>query len=144
MPVNNYTIGKDVSLVIQTENGPLTLPGLTDFSADPVVVDIKSKPMTTGIPIHAYIPDGWRLSFKVDRTDPTIDSYWATFEAAYFAGGNQQSSGTILETIQEVDSVSVWRYTNVVIKLDKSGDKGADKKVEMNLSGMASQRIRVS
>jgi hypothetical protein len=144
MPLpSGYTVGKDVSLVIQTAAGKLTLPGLTDFSSDPITLDIKSKPMTTGEPIHDYIPDGWRMSFKVDRMDSSVDDFWANFEAAYYAGA-PLPPGTVYETITENDgTVSQWRYTRSVVKLDKAGDKSADKKVEQTLSGMASRRVRV-
>ena len=143
MPVNNFTTGKDVSLVIQTPSGALTVPGITDFTADPLFTDLKSKPLT-GIPIHGYIPDGWKLSFKVDRQDPNIDNYFASLEATYFAGGNI-TGGTVYETITEADgSITQWRYTGVVLKFDKAGDFSGDKKVEQNFSGMASTKVKVS
>jgi hypothetical protein len=143
MPVNNFTIGRDVALVIQTPNGQLNVPGITDFTADPIVAELKSKPLS-GIPQYGYIPDGWSISVKIDRMDATVDNFWAQFEAAYYAGGNQVG-GTIFETIREQDgSVSQWRYTGVVLKLAKAGDFSGDKKVEQTLTGMASQKIRVS
>jgi hypothetical protein len=142
MPVNNFTVGKDVSLVIQLPTGPLTLT-LTDFGAKPKTTTLESKPLS-GIKQHAYIPDGWELSFKLDRLDETADSFWANFEAQYYAGANQLA-GTIYETISEADgSVSQWRFANVVVKLDNAGDYSGDKKVEQSFSGMASQRIQVS
>jgi len=142
MPVNNFTTGRDVSLVIQLPTGPLTLV-LTDFSADPKVTNLESKPLS-GIKQHAYIPDGWNISFKVDRMDTAADDFWANFEAQYYAGANQLA-GTIYETIAEANgSVSQWRFIGVIVKLDKAGDFSGDKKVEQSFSGMASQRIRVS
>jgi hypothetical protein len=143
MPVNNFTVGKDVSIVIQTPTGALTIPGLTDFSADPVFTDLKSKPLN-GIPIFGYIPDGWKLSFKWDRTSPVVDQYFAQLEATYFAGGNQLG-GTVYETITEADgSLTQWRYVGAVFKLDKAGDFSGDKKVEQSFSGMASAKVQVS
>src|SRR5271154_209440 len=142
MPVNNFTVGKDVSLVIQLATGPLTLT-LTDFGAKVKTTTLESKPLN-GIKQHAYIPDGWDISFKVDRMDTSADDFWANFEAQYYAGVNQLS-GIIYETISEADgSVSQWRFPGVVVKLDNAGDYSGDKKVEQSFSGMASMRIRVS
>jgi hypothetical protein len=142
MPVNNFTVGKDVSLVIQLATGPLTLT-LTDFGAKVKTTSLESKPLN-GIKQHAYIPDGWDLSFKVDRMDTSADDFWANFEAQYYAGVNQVA-GVIYETISEADgSVSQWRFPGVVVKLDNAGDYSGDKKVEQTFSGMASKRIRVS
>src|SRR5258708_4897027 len=110
MPVNNFTVGKDISLVIQTPTGQLAISaGITDFSADPMYTDLKSKPLN-GIPIFGLIPDGWKGSFKLDRLNPLVDNYFAGLEAAYFQGGNQLA-GTIYETIGEPDgSLTQWRY----------------------------------
>jgi hypothetical protein len=142
MPVNNFTVGKDVSLVIQLSTGPLTLR-LTDFGARVKTTTLESKPLN-GIKQHAYIPDGWDLSFKVDRMDTSADDFWANFEAQYYAGANQVA-GTIYETISESNgAVSQWRFANVVVKLDNAGNFSGDTKVEQSFSGMASQRIRVS
>jgi len=142
MPVNNFTVGKDVSLVIQLATGPLTLT-LTDFGAKVKTTTLESKPLN-GIKQHAYIPDGWDISFKVDRMDTSADDFWANFEAQYYAGVNQVA-GVIYETISESDgSVSQWRFPGVVVKLDNAGDFSGDKKVEQTFSGMASMRIRVS
>jgi hypothetical protein len=143
MPINNFSIGKDVSLVITTPRGPLTLSGITDFSAKPIVSTLKSKDLS-GITRHGYIPDGWELSFKLDRLDTTADDYWAQFEADYFAGLNQ-ASGTVFESIREANlSVSQWQYLQFVLKLDSHGDYSADKKVEQSISGMATQKVRLS
>jgi hypothetical protein len=145
MPLaSGYTVGKDVSLVIQTANGPISLNGMTDFTAKALTIDIKSKPMTSGLPIHDYVPDGWSFSFKIDRMDASVDAFYATFEAAYYANA-PLPPGIVYETIREKDgSVSQFEYTNAVIKLESAGDKAADKKVEQTLSGMASQRIQVT
>lgn len=143
MPINNFSIGKDVSLVFAGPNGPITINGITDFSAKPTTETLKSKTLD-GTTRHGYIPNGWELSFKLDRLDTSADDLWAAFELAYFAGGNQ-SSGTIQEIIQEANgSISIWQYIGVVLKLDSHGDYSADKKVEQSLSGMATTRERLA
>jgi hypothetical protein len=143
MPANNFTTGRDVSLVFNGPGAQINTAGITDFSAKPLTTTLKSKPLS-GVPQHAYIPDGWELSFKLDRLDPSVDTFWNTYEANYYAGINQPA-GTINENIQNPDgSVSKYRYTGVVIKLDSPGDFSGDKKVEQTLSGMASLRIQVA
>jgi hypothetical protein len=143
MPVNNFTVGRDVSIVINGPNGQITLNGITEFTAKPVVNTLKSKPLN-GLPQFGYVPDGWELSFKLDRMDRGADDFYALFEAGYYNGQNQ-AAGTVNESIQEVDgSISQWRYTGFVMKLDNPGDFSGDKKVEQSLSGLASQRIRVA
>src|SRR4051794_32063881 len=100
MPVNGFSVGKDVQLNINLPSGPLNIT-LTDFNADPMFNDLKSKPLD-GVPIFGVIPDGWKGAFKFDRRDPLVDNFFAAAEAGYFAGQNN-GSGTVLETITEAD-----------------------------------------
>jgi len=142
MPVNGFTVGRDIALVIQTAGGPLQV-NITDFSADPMFTELKSKPLS-GVPVFGIIPDGWKVSFKIDRQGPVLDNYFAAAEAGYY-NGQSQPAGTIYETISEPDgSVSQWRYTGVVLKLDKAGDFSGDKKTEQSVSGMAATKVKVS
>lgn len=143
MPLNGYTLGKDATFTVVTPSGTLTLNGLTGFQSKPVYEKIKSKPLNY-VPNNAAIPQGHQGSFKVDRSDATVDTYFASFEAAYFAGNNSQP-GTILETIQEADgSISQWQYNGVVLTLDDSGNFEADKKVEITIGFEASTKVRVA
>lgn len=142
MPTNNFSTGKDVTLVIQTQTGALNLQ-LTDFAAKPKTTTLESKTLN-GKKQHAYIPDGYDMSFKVDRMSPDVDNFWASFEAAYYAGLNQLS-GVVFETIKESDgSITQWQFNGVVIKVDDLGSWSGDKKVEQSLSGMATERIKVA
>jgi len=76
--------------------------------------------------------------------NPIVDNYFATLESQYYAGANQLP-GTIYETISEPDgSLTQWRYTGVVLKLEKAGEFSGDKKVEQSVSFMASQKVKVS
>jgi hypothetical protein len=143
MPINNFSVGKDVSVTVVTSYGTLTLTGLTEFVADPMTTDIRSK-LIDGTPLFGFIPDGYKGSFKLDRLNPNVDNYWAQVEADYFAGKNNLA-GTIAEIIQEADgSTTEWRYDGVVLRLEKSGDWGGDKKVEQMVTFEAAHKVKVS
>ncbi len=143
MPSNGFSVGRDVSLVITTPNGNLTLSGITGFSSKPMVTKLKSK-LLDGTPKFGVIPDGWQGSFKLDRSDASADNYWAAQEAGYFNGQNQNAA-TIYETIQEADgSLTQWRYTGVILVLEDAGSYEGDKKVEQSFSFEASKRIKVA
>ena len=143
MPFNNFSVGKDVSITVVTSYGTLKFAGITDFMCDPMTTDLKTK-LLDGTPRFGFIPDGYKGSFKVDRVDPTVDNYWAQVEADYYGGKNIQS-GTINEIITEADgSITQWRYDGVILRLEKSGDWGGDKKVEQSISFEASRKIKVA
>ncbi len=142
MPINNYSVGKDISYTVVTSAGTLTLNGKTDYSIKPMFTDLPHKGLN-GLHIHGYEPDGWQIDMKFDRTDPEIDNYFAQREADYYAGVNQQG-GTLLENIVEKDgSISTYRYTDVVLKFDSAGDWRADSLIPISVSAMASRRIKV-
>lgn len=142
MPINSYSIGKDISYSVVTPSGTLTLNGKTDYSIKPMFTDLRHKGLD-GINVNGFIPDGWQIELRFDRADPNVDNYFAQLEADYFAGVNQQG-GTIYETIVEKDgSVSQYRYTNVILKYDNAGDWKGDSLVQISVTAMASRRIKV-
>lgn len=143
MPVNNFSTGRDVTLVVSTPTGPMDLTGITNFTKKQMNTKLKSKGLD-GIPRHGTIPDGWGGSLRFDRLSPNLDRFFALQEAGYYAGQNLQS-GTILETISEADgSLSQYRYVGVVVTFDDAGDASADKKVEQTVSWEAETRLLVA
>ena len=144
MPINNQSLGKDIQFTITTSNGTsITLNGKTDYDIKPMFSELKHKDQE-GETEFAYVPDGWQISFKVERRDPIVDNYFAQLEADYYAGVNILP-GTILETIQEKDgSVSQFRYTKVVLKYDDAGNWKSDSFIPISLTAMATRRIKVA
>lgn len=143
MPMNGFSVGRDVSLSIVTAAGPLRLSLITGFSAKPNTAETRVKGLD-GITRFLRFPDGWAGSFDVERQDSTVDDYFAQLEANYFAGINEQSA-TITETITEPNGgVSQWRYLGVLLKLDDAGSWGGDQTVKQKLSFMAARRIKLA
>ena len=141
--IAGFNVGKDVSLTITTASGPLTLSGLNSFTAKPMFTDIKSKRLD-GMTYFAEIPDGWTGTFKLDRTDPSIDTFFAALEASYYAGTNTPA-GTIQQVIAETDgTTTTWQYTGVVLKLDDAGDWKGDARVEQTFTFNATTKVKVS
>ena len=142
MPVNNYSVGKDISYTVVTPTGTLTLTGKTDYSIKPMFTDLKHKGLD-GVTSHGVIPDGWQIDLKLDRSDPNVDIYFAQREADYFNGVNQ-TGGTIFENVVEKDgSITSFRYTNVILKYDSAGDWKGDSLISIAVSAMASRRFQV-
>ncbi len=143
MPINNFSVGRDVSLDVVTPDGPLPFGLITKFTAKPDITDKKIKGID-GITRHVRFPDGWSGVFDVERQDSTLDDYFASLEANYYAGMNELSC-TITETIQEVSgAVSQFRYVGVLLKLDDAGDWAGDETVKQKLSFVASRRLKVA
>jgi hypothetical protein len=143
MPLNGYTVGRDLSLDIVGPTGPIRFNQITEFKAKPDITDQKIKGLD-GITRHLRFPDGWSGSFSIERQDSALDDYWAQLEANYYAGINEQSL-TITETITEVNgSVSQYRFQEVLLKLDDAGDYKGDASVKQMLSFVAARRIKVS
>lgn len=143
MPINGYTVGRDVQIDINTAYGVVTLGAVTSFDSNPDVPEQKITKLN-GITDVLYWPGAWNGSLEVERTDSTLDDYWARWEADYYAGVSRPS-GTITETITEQDgSVSVYRYTAVQFKLAGAGKKQGDKTVSQNLTFTSQRRLKVA
>jgi hypothetical protein len=144
MPINDFSVGRDLSLDIIDQSGnPLRFSLITDFKAKPDITDQKIKGLD-GVTRHVRFPNGWTGNFSVERQDNTIDNYFADLESAYYAGINE-TSATITETISEVDgSVSQYKYVGVLLKLDDAGEYSGDKTVKQMVSFVASRREKVA
>ncbi|GAB3249195.1 hypothetical protein [Chitinimonas naiadis] len=142
MPVNGFSVGRDLALDISTPSGPLRLSLITGFDSKPNYGDIKVKGLD-GVTRHARFPDGWEGSFEVERMDSVIDNYFAQLEASYYAGINEQPC-TITETITDPDgSVNQYRYKQVLLKLTDKGKWEGDKTVKQKLGFVAARREKV-
>ena len=143
MPINNFTVGKDLSFTLATANGTLDLSGVTDYSTKQMQKDLSHTGLD-GVTEHGIIPGGWQISIKLDREDAVLDNYFAAREADYYAGINVPG-GTIYETIKERDgSISQYRYTGVVLKYEDAGSWKGDSYVPVGLTAMATRRIKVA
>lgn len=143
MPVNSFSVGRDLTFTLIGPTGTLTLGGVTDYTCKPMFSKLKHKDLDGSV-LNAAIPDGWDITIKLDRKDATLDNFFAALEASYFAGQNI-ANGTISETIQEADgSVSQFQYTNVSLTYDDAGSWRGDSLVPVTLTGSASRRNKVS
>ncbi|MDE2354943.1 MAG: hypothetical protein KGL17_07970 [Betaproteobacteria bacterium] len=143
MPLNNFSIGRDVSLDIITPQGPVKFSLITKFKSKMDITDKKIKGLD-GMTRHLRFPDGWSGEFEIDRQDSTADDYFSQIEANYYAGLNEQP-GTLTETITEPNgNVTQYRYVNVLLKYDDAGEWLGDSEVKQRVSFVAAQRIKVA
>jgi len=143
MPVSGYSVGRDLTFSLRTATGTLTVSGITSYNPKPMITDLKHKGQD-GTTTHGTIPDGWQITFKVDRDGPELDDFFAAAEDAYF-NGVSLALATMVETIQEPGgSVSQYSYTNGSIKPDDAGTYAGDALVSQSFTVSASRRLKVS
>jgi hypothetical protein len=143
MPINHFSVGRDVTTTISTADGALAPTLITKFSSKQEQTSTKVKGMD-GITRTLVFPDGWSGSFDLDRQDSVLDDFFATAEANYFAG-KDSSTGTIMQTISEPNgTVNQYQYTGVVLKFDDAGSWSSDAPVVQKISFTAERRIKVS
>jgi hypothetical protein len=145
LPINGFTVGRDISVTVAGPGGTtIIIPStaVTHFEKRPLRREDWSRPLNVP-PIPLYQPDGWRGNIGVDRQDQTLDTFQAGIEAQFWAGQNT-ASGTILETITEVNgSTTQYRYDNVMFWLEDPGPGTADRRVQQRLEWCAGTRKRV-
>lgn len=143
MPVNGFNIGKDVTLdIVDATLGALRWKIKTSFDADPEYKEVRSEALD-GVNRFGYLPAGHKLTFQFDRGDSSVDDYFASREADYF-NGVQLGNVSVTETITNPDgSVSQYRYTDVALKLTKSGAFKGESIVTQTVEGMAARKVRI-
>lgn len=141
MPVNGFSVGRDISLDIVGPSGPIRFSLITGFQSKQDITEQKVKGLD-GITRHVRFPDGWSGSFDIERQDSTIDDYFSQLEDNYYAGLNETPL-TITETITEVNGATTqYRYMNVLLKLDDAGHWEGDKTVKLKVSFVAARRTK--
>ena len=91
MPVNSFTVGRDVSLdLIKSDGTPLRLSLITGFKCKQDTIDLKVKPIGGGTR-HVLIPDGWTGTFTLERQSQVVDDFFTQLEADYYAGNEYKS-----------------------------------------------------
>lgn len=143
MPLNGFSVGRDVSLDIVTPTGPIRFSMVTKFMSKQDLVDKKIKGLD-GITRHLRFPDGWTGSFEIERQDSTADDYFAAQEENYYQGQNELPC-TITETIQEVNgSITQYRYVGVLLKFEDAGEWKGDESVKQKVSFVSARRQKVA
>lgn len=143
MPLNNFSVGRDIALSVDTPTGPLVLSLITAFDSKQEVIKKKVKGLD-GITRKVNFPDGWLGSFEVERQNSVVDDYFCTLEAAFYAGQNQPNA-TITETVSEPDgSVHQYQYKNVALYYEQRGPWRGDDTVKLKITFDAERRLKLS
>lgn len=139
MPVNGFTIGRDVSVIFNLPQGPVKFSNLTGFKRTQISTGIESKGLD-GVDRFGEIPSGWQGTVELDRANANLDRAIAFLENLYYSGQNVPPS-TFLETTTEASGATTqFRYTGVAIKFDDAGAAQGDAKVSQSFSWKASRR----
>lgn len=143
MPQQNYSVGRDLTLVVQTSAGALSLNGITKYRSKQESAEVRVKRLD-GITDHLRFFDGWSGSFDIERRDSVIDDYFSQLEANYYAGINEQPC-QIYETHQEPNGqITQYRHDGVLLTLDDAGEWSSDATVKVSLKFMSSRRIKTA
>ena len=69
MPVNGMNVGVDYSIMFYdgTSGQLVTINDIQDVQITALNHQLKNSPYNT-VPIHGYVPDGYRVEFSIVRT----------------------------------------------------------------------------
>jgi hypothetical protein len=143
MPINGFTVGSDVTLVISTGSGPLGVNLRTGFTSKMDTTEQKIMGLD-GITRHVRFVNGWSGSFMVERTDSVLDQYFALVEADYYAGVDALPLSIDQIITERNGGITAWRYQQVMLKYDDAGDWGGDKTVKQKFSFLAQTRVQIA
>lgn len=140
---NTFSIGKDLSAVLISAQGAVTLPQLTSFDDEPVYETVKSK-VLDGPTRQIDLPDGHNLSLRFDRETAAVDTLFASIEAAYWAAGGYVPLFALYQYITERDgSTSAFEFTELTLQY-KPGSWKSGSPVSGELKGYARYKRAVA
>lgn len=143
MPLNSFTVGRDITINVVTPSGALNLTLITDFQSKQETINTKIKGLD-GVTRPLRFFDAWGGSMMLERQDSTLDDYFSQLEANYYAGLSE-GPVSITETIQENSgALSQYRYLNVLLQFDDAGAYRGDATVKQSVSFVASRRIKIA
>ena len=145
MPSNAGTIGVDYSFGYY-DASTKSLVDLGDIQSVDIKAqkhDLKNMPYNAS-PKYDYIPDGYRVTFQITRTNAQLEQIAAQRELKFNAG-QTIPAGYLQKTVTNVDgSTSIFQYTGFVIFLGDHGAVSREKLVTLNVEGMASRMVQLA
>lgn len=145
MPVNGMTVGRDYSLAYYDQNSG-TIVDLGDVQNVKISAqkhDIKSMPYND-VPKFGYIPDGYKISFTIARTNSKLEDFQLA-ASQRFNSGNIVKPGFLNETVTNPDgTVSRYQYTGFVFFVTDLGEVSREQVVKMQAEGMASDKKQIA
>lgn len=142
MPLDGYSLGRDVAFDVNKATGVLRLAKVIKFTKKPNITSQKIT-LLTGVVDELQWPGGWTGTIQFQRDGSTADDWQAQWEDDYYNGVNRDPS-TITETITEPSGkTSVYRYENVQLHLSNAGDASGEKTIEQEFTWTARRRKKV-
>lgn len=144
MPMNGFTVGRDISLQILGQNNAVvaSFSTITKFDSKQNTVKVQSKGID-GVIRFLELPDGWDGTIALDRSNSNVDDYFAQLESNYYAGVTI-GAAQITQTITEVSgAITQYRYVGVMLKYDDAGSYAGENLVSQKLSWCASKRLKI-
>ena len=139
MPINGISIGKDITVTFDDNNGNVVTTRVKMFSSKQKTANRETIALD-GINRHLNIPTGFEGSIEAERTGPQLDQFIFNLEQIYAQGGPIPLI-TITETIQEADgSVTQFQYQGCVVQMDSAGEWKGDDYITQKINFMASAR----
>jgi hypothetical protein len=141
--VNQFNIGRDYTLTINSLTGPLNFNIFVQFDVKPQYADVKVAGID-GITRSRHLPNGHTGSLMYDRADSNVTDYFAAQEANFFAGFPPDQI-VITETVTEANgSLTQYQYTQVDLWLEDAGTIQGLNKIEQKMSFYAARKVKIS
>jgi len=144
MPITGLTVGRDITVTLNDNNGLVTTCRVKKFTAKQKTSSKESAGLN-GINLHMEIPMGWDGSFEMDRNNSNVDDYFHELENLNYYLGNPLVPLTLTQTVTESNgSTSQYQFNGVVITYEDAGNYTADDYVTLRVGFKAQQRIKLA
>ena len=144
MPVSNFSIGRDIQVVIlhvlaPGGTGRLDLSIVTGFDSKETRKKIQI-PGLDGITRTGFVPESYPLTIMTERGNNQMDLFLSAIDAAYRSGLNVPT-GSVYTYVQEPNgSTTTTFYDQVAFDRSDAGSWKQDAAVNQTLTGVAATK----
>ncbi len=143
MPLDGYSVGRDITVSIVRNGTTYALQQLADFDSRQVMKETEAEDLTTGYEHQVAIPQRWEGTIRFNRMDASIDNFINAYEQAYYQGANIQNA-TMVASISEPDgSVRKYKFLGVTFTMEEAGKWNLQELVKQGLRFRARTRLVV-
>lgn len=139
------TVGRDYSFGYYDANtgNVIDLGSVQSVKVSEPAASIENRPYNDD-PTFGYVPDGYRFSFVITRTDSRLEDFMLDMQER-FRNGQAILPGFLNETISNPDgTVSRYQYEKFVFWIPDLGDIQRETVVKITAEGKASRKRRIA
>lgn len=141
MPLDGYSVGRDITVSIVRNGTNFNLQQLAHFDSRQIMKEDGVDDLTTGYEHQIAIPQRWEGTIMFNRMDASLDNFIAAYEQAYYSGQNIQNATMVASIGEPSGAVRKYKFLGVTFVMEEAGKWNLQEVVKQGLRFRARTRL---